>query len=764
MRFIAIAFCICFPVMVLAERVVVRSGEHADFSRLVFEFNNPVEWEMGRVAQGYEIRLKNTDEVVDISGVYQRIPRDRIKALSVSTNSTRITLALGCECHADAFEFRQGVLVVDIKDGPPTRTSGFETVFTSDETSTAQVKPPEPVETRGDPSATSLAGVKEHLPPLTQLPRRPTKPRVGAFAESSVKDVQDSAERISHMQSEMLHQIGRAAAQGLLDANLPRIMQQEPVIDEPSTVVVQKEAEPTIQPHVNIHVESSVDREFVNMLPTHLMTEDGTECMPGEMFNVVEWGDPDSVFDQIIVQRSKISGEFDKVDKHAVAALVKAYIYAGFGAEAKSALNAFDVTLKDANTLRVMAQIVDGTAPAHNLQLAGQAGCDSAVALWAVLAKPKLSKGMEINRTSILGAFSGLPFHLRRLLGPRLSQKFLDIDDVETARALRNAIARAPGDAGPEFRLLDAKLDQVRGMHSTAEQALEDIVAEDSSVAPKALIALMEAKLEQKTEIGADLLVSAQSYAFEQKNTETSANLKRVIALAHGKSGDFSAALEMLLEMKESGLIDTKEIGQTWERILIFAVTEAPDEAFLQFIFASRNDLEHLKIARDIRRKVAARLLDGHFSEMATILLAAPVSPTADDRMLLARVATIENRPEDAIAILKHVSGEKAARLRAHAFEISGKHLDAAREYAAIQDLESQQSEVWRAGDWEQLGEFGSTSQKAAAQFMIAENSALGTVDEETGKGGVLLETSSAARHSIETLLEEHPTVAQEGS
>ncbi|MCK4713848.1 MAG: hypothetical protein KAT26_13315, partial [Marinosulfonomonas sp.] len=622
----------------------------------------------------------------------------------------------------------------------------------------AEVKPPEPVET-------APVSVKEHLPLITHLPRQPTKPRVGIFADSDVstaKTMQELTDRITEMQSEMLRQIGHAASQGLLDANLPQIIQEEPDTDEP-LVVAQKE-DPATQPHVNIHIESSVDREFVNMLPTNLMTGDGAECLPDELFNVVEWGDPDAVFDQIVVQRSRISGEFDKVDQQAVAALVRAYIYAGFGVEAMSALNAFDVTLQDAGVLTTMAQIVDGPLSAHGSALDGQVGCDSAVALWSALAALKLSKGMEINHTSVLGAFSSLPFHLRRHLGPRLSQKFLDIGDIETARALRNAIARAPGDAGPEFRLLDARLDQARGMHGTAEQAMEEIIAEGSGVAPRALVELLEAKLEQKAEINQNLLVVAQSYIFEQQHTEIGANLTRVVALAHAKSGDLPAALEMMRKMELSGHFNAMETGQAWEKVLNFAVNEALNESFLQFAFAAQDDLENQQIARDIRRKAAGRLLDGHFAKMAQKLLAAPAAPTADDRMLLARAAIIENEAEYAIAILEHVSGNEAARLRAHAYEMRGKHLDAAHEYGSIRDQGSQHNAFWRAGDWQRLGDIGSGPEKDAAQIMMAQDPMPAKSDGIIAQDKSLLEASTTTRQSIEALLEEYPAPAQEGS
>ena len=70
MRIFATLVLLCFPAMSFAQKVTVRSGEHTDFSRLAFEFSSPIDWEMGRVEHGYEIRLHGAGSEIDISEVY----------------------------------------------------------------------------------------------------------------------------------------------------------------------------------------------------------------------------------------------------------------------------------------------------------------------------------------------------------------------------------------------------------------------------------------------------------------------------------------------------------------------------------------------------------------------------------------------------------------------------------------------------------------------------------------------------------------------
>ena len=770
----------CLPVGIFAQPVVVRSGEHGDFSRLAFEFSTPIEWKMGRVSDGYEIRLQGVGDVINTSGVYRKISRNRIKNISVSSDSSRITLVLGCDCHADAFEFRPGLLVVDIKDGSPTEKSEFEDAFSSDEIANSPrevVAPDVPVESEvqsGIEARHEVIAVKDTEPSVPDLPplsRRQSTGSADAVAMPKIPLVvvggsQKVTERISGMQSEMLLQIGRAAAQGLLDANLPDSV-SKPQVSEVQDAESVKGDLPLLHPQVNIRVENSVDREFARLLPENPVTATGEACLSDEALNVAEWGETDSVWRNISKQRGSVSGEFDKANAHAVEALAKAYIYAGFGAEAKSVINEFNTELENENLLKSLAAIVDGFVPNTASVLDGKTGCDSAVALWAVLATPKLTAGLDINRPQVIGTFSGLPIHLRRFLGPKLAQRFLDIGDIDTARVLRNAIARAPGAHGPEFRLLDARLDRERGYDETAEKALESIISENSEVTVEALVELLEAKLEQKSEVSADLIVSAESFVQEQKSTQSGADLMRTLALTYAQSGNLSAALEKLREIGDDEHFDEVLEGQIWEGVLESAVNVASEEAFLRFVFSSRNDIAHQVISRSVLRKTVERVLNSGLPELAKDLLDAPASPTADDLVLLARAAIAENDPQDALSILKTVSGKEAARLKARAYGLMENYVDAAEEFASIADSNRHHEAVWRGGDWEYLQESGSDIEKTAARIMTSptfeERKEAPALDEVILQDKLLIEASEGARHAIDALLQEYPSLDQKG-
>ncbi len=769
MRLLVFLLFLSIPVVGFAQRVTVRSGEHTDFSRLAFEFSGQIEWEMGRVEQGYEVRMQGISSEIDISDVFRRIPRDRVKNLSVSEDNTRITIDLDCDCHADAFEFRPGLLVVDVKDGKPPPEAQFETPFGADElTSDQQAREQTLVNNLPTPTEISKDRPALVLPLRSPKAQVSAAPQVGLFGVGLEEKLRTPTQQVSKMQSEILQQIGRAASQGLLDANI-----SDPVLNESSQqaeteTTARAPSVPIAKPHSNIHIESSIDREFEGFLRQNLMTNNGERCAPEALFNVSEWGNEGSVLARISSQRRVISGEFDQIDPQAVQGLVKAYIYAGFGAEALNVLTSFDVALEAEDTLKVMAGIVDGLTFDHPTEMSKQLGCDSAAALWAALATPSLSNQGQINTKSILGAFSGLPVHLRRLLGPPLAQKFVTSGDIETARALRNAIARAPGESGAEFHLLDAQLDIERGKDASAEHKLEEIIVSDQGAAPRALIELLEVRLRKGEKIDPKILATAESYIFEQQDTKIAAELKRLTVESLGQGNHFLEALDGLLELESYERLGEQKKTATWQAVLENLAQQASEAVFLQFVFSAKDELAHQNIPRQTRRKLALRLLKEGWPTKAEMILAAPVSPTADDRVILAHARVLKGQANQALKTLENVVGDEAARVRALAYESSGNYSAAAQEYKRLQDPENQKSAIWRAEDWTQLEEIGSEAEQTAAKVMLSqgpiEDEADPTITGTIAYDTFLLSKSEEERQSIGRLLEEYPVVEQEGS
>ncbi len=124
-RIWTLALLLALPVPSYGQSIKVKSGEHADFSRVVLQFETPRDWQFGRVKNGYELRVDAPSATLDVSDIFKFIPKSRIGDVS-TPGPGRLKLVLACRCIGDAFEIRPGRLVVDISSGTSAPKAKFE--------------------------------------------------------------------------------------------------------------------------------------------------------------------------------------------------------------------------------------------------------------------------------------------------------------------------------------------------------------------------------------------------------------------------------------------------------------------------------------------------------------------------------------------------------------------------------------------------------------------------------------------------------------
>ncbi len=796
---LCMVFSIGIPLEGWAETVLVRSGDHAGFSRLAFKFSEPVGWKMGRTDTGYEIRLSRKGLSFDTSEVFKKISHNRVRNLRVTPTGAGIAIDLACDCHADAFEFRSGLLVVDIKDGLPEKDGPFEAAFAADETEiTDQAKTVLPFEAPRNAEPIPAAGIHpveidqkaaESAPPVAQdvarnSERPPGSLQVPLLVERKSEDAllpmklgrSEPDGRVAAMQSDVVRELARAASQGLLDVDSQQQLrtqeEPDPFPKDPPLAQAEESEMQTPEEHIRLRAQTSIDRDSgsVSEQPAAL-TGIGDECLDSSVFNIADWGDESSPFHQISAQRRQLMGEFDKTNQAAAEGLVKAYIYAGFGLEARTVIQQFGKDIPNHDVLRAMAEIVDDGWAFERERLEGQSDCETAAALWSVLALPDFPRGLMINRAAVTRNFSALPLHLRRRLGPILAERFLAIGDKETAAEIKNAITRAEGKADAALEMLNAHMDEEEGQRSAAIQSYEKIYRQDGPEAAKALIELLRAKLEENEEIGPDLIASAEAQAFERQGTETGDQLYMLSVLALSKSGRPFQALNRLRNIQKTHPESGIDLQELWSAVLSDVTDTADDREFLQFVYGVSNDIKGAVIDLPARRKAARRLLDLGFPAMAENILADSVAPEDRSRIIVARIALAQGQARRALDLLANMSGDEALGVRARAYESLGNLQMAAQTFDAIGDEEARRLALWRQKNWESLRKIGSGAEKKVSELALSAQENM--PDQVVAAGGdgkqslteyqKLLAESQARRKAIEEVLTAFPSPAENG-
>lgn len=695
----------------IAETARVYSGEHADFTRLVIELPNGGEWTVGKTAIGYAFASRTGEPpIFDLSEVWDRIPRTRLQSVVTDTESGSLQLTLACKCHVFPFEYRPGVIVLDVKPGPAPAQSVFEQPFQSVASTTVAPSRPtaQPAEKYDWMDAARTASTS--VSTVTELP------------------LDTGGVSLDPIRAGLLEEISRAAARGVIDMTLP---------GKPVEIVAADDAD---LPWTQIRIGPPVDSQPANLAVGEMdLTPSGSFCAPDDQFALSEWGGERLPHEIIVEARSDLFGEFDLLDTDAVVNAVQLHLYLGFGAEAAQYANllteedrpdGFDVLLS-------MTRLVDGESDPQS-PLLGMLACDGAAALWAALAHAHLPLGQELNSEAVVRTFLALPSHLRASLGPGLAEKLLERDEPEAARMIRNAVERTPGIPAEAVDLLDASAELHAGRPETALGHVKSAVDNGGSSVFQ-LIALVEAHFQKGEPLSSEIATSLQAFQEEVGDPEIRADLLRAQALALVLSGQTDAGFDVA---KTHG-IGVSDLYQIASQL-------ADDDAFLRHAILP----EHAAatgVTSEVAFDLATRLVSLGFAD-AAIDWISPVGPedSFDRRRLAAKAELARGDARQVIALLKGLEEPEDQALRAKALVQLGALAEAQSAYlAANMPQEAQRLTTWE-GNWQGLVAKDLPLWSAAAA-VVAPN-----LPQDLGplaRGEALLEDAAAARSAVNALL-----------
>lgn len=716
-----------------AEVVRLASGEHDAFTRIVVDLSEATPWQLGRTPDGYVLRFAREGIRYDVTQVFQNIPRTRLAAIWADPASGDLRFGIGCACHAMPFEFRDNVIVVDIKDGPPPPGSSFE----------------QSLDGRAMPKLAARDARRPKARPGTALPPGFDWTRMQADPAPDV--AASSAAELGGMRNTLLQQLSRGAAQGLVNLSLPanQIANMTPETPPESG---------------NRQVATGFGPGFLVLTPQDPppdLTPTGAVCLGDAQLDIASWADARPYPAQLAEARAAMLGEFDRPDPDAVERLARLQLHFGFGLEARMTLRSMQVSAPDAVIWETMARIVDNESVPPIHPFAGQQDCDTAAALWSVLAQSELRPSDRINLQAVLRNFSGLPLWLRRSLGPGLAERFIAIGDGATARAIRDSILRAPGDPGPAARLVDAQLILANGQAEQAVARIEAVAQEAGPMLPDAMIDLVEARVAQGIEMDFPTIEAIEALAAEHKNGPLGPRLRRAEGLARALGGDFTRAFALSAEGRPDFDADL------WPML----ANRGSDAALLSV--AVRDPAQAPRVAPETAAVIARRLIDLGFPDAALSWLP-PANGMADLPLLAARAELMRRDARAALRVLAGLTGAEADRLRAAAQTQLGDTRAAAAAFESAGDSEAAGRAIWQAQDWAAVASVGADPVRAAAAALALPGSQVplvvppgtGTDDDPISlplqpaplaRGRALVEDSMAARSTVLSMLDTVP-------
>src|SRR6056297_1249198 len=105
---------LCLAGAASAQTVVVRSGDHGAFTRLAIDMPARAAWRMDPRPGGARIIFPGSDMDFDITGVFDRIGRNRLRAIKAAPG--QLDLDFACDCDVQGFWHTDRMLVLDIAE------------------------------------------------------------------------------------------------------------------------------------------------------------------------------------------------------------------------------------------------------------------------------------------------------------------------------------------------------------------------------------------------------------------------------------------------------------------------------------------------------------------------------------------------------------------------------------------------------------------------------------------------------------------------
>ncbi|MBS8228018.1 hypothetical protein DYI42_17460 [Vannielia litorea] len=763
-----------------AETVRVLTGEHESFTRIAMVLARPSNWKVGRTAEGYGLELARPDIRLDLTGAFELIPRSRIRDLTFDPARSRLSIASTCDCHAAAFQIGERIVVIDITDGPAPEGHPFDAPLDEPVAADAPDAPPEstPAPTqqpaahpavvapgalpplhsdelrrRYDRQVTLPARDSRRAPPERRPPNRQDREVTDAFAEA------EQRRRIAEIEAELLKQLARAGSQGMVEPN-PDHAGAEGGVNQPEAGTP-----PSNHPGENVDAITGVDRAAPDAPPP---PDDAREaCLPPGAFAFLSAEPEEAPHELIANARQVLLREFDAPDAVAAGALVRSYLYLGFGAEARQVTLAFLAEAPEAPLYLALAAALDDTPEQAGQALSGQIGCPGPASFWAVLVSPVPSALNEKTSRAIAAAASDLPLHLRRWLVPRVAQALLARGHEELAASLRDSLSRVDGAHGTGFQLLQAALAErgevgAGGAGAPSEKSreaaaalFEDVAESNDAEAPEALVEVIRLANLRGQVLRPDQVDLAEALIFEHRGTPLARALLIGLAPALARDGAFARAFDTLARaaaMPEGAPPDRLPGARDATAALL--AENASDEIFLRMLFNPAQASLGAEVSAPTGFALAQRLLELGFPEQA-LAQSEGLPPEDDYRLMRVRALMALGRTERALASLAGLQGPESDALRAALLARLGEHDSAHTLSRVAGDEAAARRAAWASGDAEAIRESGSETEAGFTEATSPETAPAAPGEPSLSGAHDLLEQIRSRRAAIETLLEE---------
>ncbi|MFX0542049.1 hypothetical protein ACEWPM_010000 [Roseovarius sp. S4756] len=715
----------------LAQDIMVRSGEHDGFSRIVVDMPKRVPWTMSEDGNRLEIRFEDVSGKIKVDKVFDRLSNNRIVAVDPLPDGLGLALEMSCDCIADVAWHGLGMFVIDI------------------------LADPERVEEHSgqDLGALKVLNFDEgpELASPSRLPHTSDQLWRDWFYSLDFPKSAGATQSMEEIRASIAQDLSEAATMGLLnlDGNLDNAEESASSISSTSSSSEPNvdSSSPFAHNQVNYGVKSAAELNSKNSASETDHTINGTQCIDDKLISLKDWGDNSSFAHQIGNARIRSMGEFDRFLPEEMLHLARLYLHFGFGKEAMQVIDVSGLKGPAADAVLSLARVIEQEAGGGDA-FAHQIDCDAQVSLWSALVSAEQAFEQSPNVNAMLRTLTGYPSHLRSLIGPRLARAFSARGRQDDSTRILRVLSQRSDDATDAYEMAHAETLRDAEHSESVAEAYENIVSKNSEHSVEALVDMIWARLDAEEPLEPRIIDLIESYIRENRDADIGDDLLDAQIAALAELGQFEKAFDLL--KGRSGSVANG--SDRMERVLTAnLVKDASDMVFLKYaLIEETTKMPRAPLSASL--EMAQRLFRLGFREEAQLYLDRSKDKTlAAHRLLQASLHIASSNPDAALRSLVEVGGSEADTLRAQAHSLAGDHRAAHLAYIAAGNTKDGLREALLAEAWKDARNI---ADPIMADVIFEEDQTVQRAEDGQLQGAVrLLEQSNNARDKISQLL-----------
>ncbi|TVP72108.1 MAG: hypothetical protein EA339_07715 [Rhodobacteraceae bacterium] len=561
--------------------VPVRAGEHANFTRIVFQIPEDNTWILRDNTTSAEIIIDGPPLRFDLSQTFSRIPRTRLARVVAEDNVLRLQIA--CECDIRASNDLPNYLVVDISDSASPRDTDRQ----------VQRRPAE------RPTQSSISDISGEA-----NARRAGSELARALSEQSLPEEIRASEEFKRLLQFPPPQPIRQTEEneGAVESQLntdPALVNDLGRVIARSVAGGKLQAAEDTSANRNLNVRKPDSDLFSNLdLREHFSSlsagsnsnsesvEDPTReiCSYFKAISLVDNAEPLSrQLDR--PSFALIYDDLDRVQETEGMAVMNQFLAKGFGAEARSILNILDVSEGFKNIVRSVSALVDLERERSNFDFSNYLHCAPDVHLWNFLSSETRLEDDSLAAKELVNAFKLLPPNLRAHFGPAISGRLTSSLNRSFAEIVQVNIERIAEPADPRINLSRAKiLASDYKSNDIQNESIERLISPE--ISDDALIFVLNQRIASSQAIEDSLIEHAENRLLPLRNHDAEGELAILLAKAHAQRSDFEKAFEYINNF--AAKVDYGKLSDAQNFILGYLAVEEDDLKFIDNIFSER--------------------------------------------------------------------------------------------------------------------------------------------------------------------------------